>query len=136
MFLVDTNVVSELRRTERAHPAVVAWAARTNPDSMWLSAVTLFELELGAKRLAHRDAAQGFQILAWIDQSVLPAFRGRIIPFDATMARRCAALHVPNPRPERDAMIAATALTRDLTVVTRNVADFEPMGVRLLNPWL
>lgn len=82
-----------------------------------------------------RDAAQGVVLRAWIDGRVLPAFEGRILAVDMAVAQRCARLHVPDPRAERDALIAATALVHGLTVATRNVADFQPMGVDLLNPW-
>jgi predicted nucleic acid-binding protein len=85
--------------------------------------------------LERRDKAQGAMLRAWIDTRVLPAFDGRILSVDTAVAKRCARLHVPDPRADRDALIAATALVHRLTVVTRNVADFEAMGVDLLNPW-
>ncbi len=90
---------------------------------------------MGVLLVERRDAAQGVVLRSWLDKHVLPAFADRILPVDAAVARRCARLHVPDPRAERDALIAATALVRDLTVVTRNVGDFEATGVRLLNPW-
>lgn len=93
------------------------------------------ELELGVSLLERRDASQGARLRVWLEQQVLPEFVGRIIAIDEVVARRCAKLHVPDKRSERDALIAATALVHGLTVVTRNVADFEATGASLLNPW-
>ena len=134
-FLLDTNVLSELRR-DPPHAAVSGWAVAHNADLLFLSVVTILELEMGMLRLARRDGPQAAILREWITARVLPGFHGRILPVDTAVARRCAALHVPNPRPERDAMIAATALVHGLTVVTGNTADFARMGVPLLNPWL
>jgi predicted nucleic acid-binding protein len=135
MFLLDTNVISELRRPERANPNVVAWAAAFPAVSFFLSAISILEIEIGALRLVRKDSAQGALLRAWIDEQILPRFEGRILPVDTNVAQRCARLHVPDPRSERDALIAATALAHSLTVVTRNTADFEVAGVALLNPW-
>ena len=135
MFLLDTNVISELRLERRADANVVAWAARTDPDQSFLSVVTILEIEIGALRLERRDQAQGRRLRRWIDHDVLPQFHDRILPIGLEIARRCAALHVPDPRGERDALIGATALVHNFVVVTRNTADFAPMGVALLNPW-
>jgi predicted nucleic acid-binding protein len=136
MFLLDTNVISELRRPERADGNVVAWAGAISAASFFLSAISILEIELGALQIARRDAAQGAVLRAWIDDQILPRFEGRILAVDTAVAQRCARLHVPDPRSERDAVIAATAIVHGLTVVTRDVADFEPMGVALLNPWV
>ncbi|QCO00222.1 type II toxin-antitoxin system VapC family toxin (plasmid) [Azospirillum argentinense] len=135
MFLLDTNAISELRRPARANPGLLAWAGGVPPADLFISAITLFEIELGAGQVGRRDAAQGAVLRSWIDTQVMPAFRGRILPVDAEVAQRCATLHVPDPRPQGDSLIAATALVHRLTVVTRNVRDFEPMGIPLLNPW-
>jgi hypothetical protein len=135
MFLLDTNVLSELRRLDRTDPRVAAWADDLDPSDFFLSAITILEIEIGTQMIRRRDQAQGTMFRAWIDNSVLPAFDGRILPVDTAVAQRCARLHVPNPQAERDAMIAATALVHRLKVVTHNVADFEPMGVDLINPW-
>ena len=134
MFLLDTNVVSELRRP-RAEPRVVAWAEAQPADTQFLSVVSALELELGVLVMERRDPAQGARLRAWLEGRVLPAFVGRVLAVDLAVARRCAALHVPDPRPERDALIAATALVHGFTVVTRNVADFQPTGAVVLNPW-
>lgn len=136
MYLLDTNVVSELRRPERAHANVLTWASRTTSDLYALSVVTVLELERGTLLMERRDIIQGAILRRWFEQEVLARLAPRILPVDIAIARRCAALHVPDPRPERDALIAATALVHGLTVVTRNTADFEPMGVKLFNPWV
>ena len=137
MFLLDTNVVSELRKVGdgKADPLVVVWMSGVDAAALYLSAVTLMELELGILRIERRDPAQGGRLRAWMDNRVLPEFGERTLPIDAAVALRCAALHVPDPRSERDAFIAATALVHGMTVVTRNVTDFEATGVALLNPW-
>ncbi|MEQ1864153.1 MAG: type II toxin-antitoxin system VapC family toxin [Micropepsaceae bacterium] len=136
MFLLDTNVVSELRRPERADARVRAWAAGTPLEFYAISVVTLQELERGTLLMERRNAQQGAVLRRWLEEEVVKRLALRILPIDSAIARLCARLHVPDPRPERDALIAATALVHGLTVVTRNTADFEPMGVPLLNPWL
>jgi len=135
MFLLDTNVVSELRRPHRTNPKVAAWADSVSPSDMFLSTITILELETGALLLTRRDGGQGRLIQQWIEGRVLTAFTERILAVDTAVARRCALLHVPDPRPYRDSLIAATALVHRLIVVTRNRADFEPMAVSVLNPW-
>jgi predicted nucleic acid-binding protein len=135
MYLLDTNILSELQRPHRANAKVSAWARSVAPADLFLSAVTIMEIETGARMLLRRDTARGAVLRDWIDRQVLPAFAGRILPFDAAVATRCAELHVADRRPERDAMIAATALVHGLKVATRNVADFESTGVKLMNPW-
>ena len=137
MYLLDTNVVSELRKAKsgKADPNVVAWAQPIPVGSLFLSAITVLELELGVLLIERRDAVQGKVLRAWLDGSVLPAFEGRILPVDVEVARRCARMHVPDPRSERDALIAATALVHGMTVVTRNVPDFSGLDLPLLDPW-
>ena len=137
MFLLDTNVVSELRKSKagKANANVIAWANSVAYGSLFISAITVLELETGVLLLERRDSAQGAILRAWMDQHVLPAFHGRILPIDDTVALRCARLHVPDPGAERDALIAATALVHGMTVVTRNLGDFQSTGVKLLNPW-
>ncbi len=135
MFLLDTNVVSELRRPERADTQVLRWAASVAQPIQFLSSITILELEVGALSLRRKDEIQGNALWTWIRHSVLPQFAGRILPFSAETSLLCAPLHVPDRRPQRDAIIAATALEHRMTVVTRNVRDFATMGVPLLNPW-
>lgn len=135
MFLLDTNVVSELRRLDKANPVVAAWAASVPLTDFFLSAITILEIELGALSVGRRDKVQERVLRAWIDEQILPNFEGRILVIDTSVALRCARLHVPDPCAERDALIAATALVHGMTVVTRNLVDFGGMGVRRLNPW-
>ncbi|GAA0787915.1 type II toxin-antitoxin system VapC family toxin [Roseibium denhamense] len=137
MYLLDTNVVSELRKAGdgRADPNVVAWIAGQDPDSLYISAVTVMELEIGVLRIERKDAAQGARLRSWLDTMVLPEFQNRTLSIDTAAARTCARLHVPDPRSERDALIAAAALVHNMQVVTRNVDDFRPTGVKLINPW-
>ncbi len=134
-FLLDTNVISELRK-RAADPSVTAWAESHDRHSVYLSAVTIMEIELGIALIERRDAHQGAALRVWMTQQVLTGFAGRILPVDTAVSLRAAHLHVPNPRPERDAFIAATAAEHAMTVVTRNVADFDTCGVAVVNPWL
>jgi toxin FitB len=138
MYLLDTNVVSELRkaRAGKADPNVAKWAASVPVVRLFVSVIGIQELEIGVLLAERRDPRQGKVLRAWLDDHVLSAFAERILPVDTAVARRSAGLHVPNPRPVRDALIAATALVHGLTVVTRNVVDFESTGLQLLNPWL
>jgi hypothetical protein len=137
MYVLDTNVVSELRKASagKAHPNVIEWARRAPVSSLYVSAITILELELGILLLARRDVTEGAVLRRWMDKHVLEAFDGRVLAVDTAVAQQCAKLHVPDPRSDRDALIAATALVHGMTVVTRNVADFEPMGVPLLDPF-
>lgn len=137
MFVLDTNVVSELRkiRLGRADRYVAQWADSVDAVHLYLSAITVQELETGVLLVERRDPVQGAMFRTWLDSQVLPAFAGRILPVDTAVALRSARLHVPDPRPVRDCLIAATALVHGMTVVTRNIADFEASGVMLLNPW-
>ena len=137
MFLLETNVVSELRkiRLGKSDPRVATWADSVDAGNLYVSAITILELEIGILRLERKDAKQGEILRNWLTTLVIPEFRGRIFPIDTVIAQRCARLHVPDPRAERDALMAATALVHGLTLVTRNTADFETTGARLLNPW-
>lgn len=137
MYLLDTNVVSELRkaRAGKAHENVAAWAAKAPVASLFVSVITIQELEIGVLLAERRDPPKGAILRTWLEDHVLPTFADRVLPIDTPVARSSAALHVPDPRPVRDALIAATALVHGLTVVTRNVNDFRPTGVELLDPW-
>lgn len=137
MFILDTDVVSELRKVKagKADRNVSAWNKSVALAQTYLSSITIHELEFGALLLERKDRPQGAILRAWLDTRVLPEFEGRILPVDTAVAQRCAKLHMPDPRPLRDALIAATALVHGMTVVTRNVNDFKPTGVEILNPW-
>lgn len=137
MFLLDTNLVSELGKVRigKADRNVIQWAETLETNDLFVSTITLHELEVGVLLSERRDPHQGAILREWLDRLVLPAFDGRILPVDNVVARRAAKLHVPAPQPINDAYIAATALVHGMTVATRNTADFAAMGVQLLNPW-
>jgi hypothetical protein len=136
-YLLDTNVVSELRKIGdgKADANVVVWIEAEDAASFFISAISILELERGVLGVQRRDAAQGARLRAWLDNHVRPEFAGRILPVDDQIATRCAHLHIPDRRNEVDALIAATALVHGLTVVTRNVRDFEGTGVVVVDPW-
>jgi predicted nucleic acid-binding protein len=137
MYLLDTNVISELRKvgSGQANTSVALWADSVNAADLYISVITVQELEIGVALALRRDAQQGVVLRNWMDRHVLPAFKNRILPVDLAVAQLSAQLNVPDPRPVRDGLIAATALVHAMTVVTRNVADFQPCGVSLINPW-
>jgi predicted nucleic acid-binding protein len=137
MYLLDTNVVSELRKAKagNANRSVRAWANGVSASTLFLSAISILELEIGILLIERRDRSQAAILRSWMEGHVLPTFFGRILPVDTPVAQRCAALHVPSPCSDRDALIAATAMVHGMAVVTRNVSDFEPMGVAVVNPW-
>jgi hypothetical protein len=136
MYLIDTNVSSALRRKGRAESKVSTWAGSVRQPDLFMSAVTVLELEIGVLRMERRDGIQGAELRGWLDGQILPGFFERILPINTQIALTAARLHVLNPKPDRDALIAATALVHGLTVVTRNVADFAGTGVSILNPWM
>lgn len=137
MYLLDTNVVAELKKAKsrKADQNVLAWANSVSTASLFLSVMTVLELEMGILLMERRDPAQGAVLRFWLNTHVLPAFRDSILSVDTAVAQRCARLHVPDPRPGRDMLIAATALVHGMTVMTRNVDDCAPTGVDVLNPW-
>ncbi|WP_417828210.1 type II toxin-antitoxin system VapC family toxin [Thalassospira sp.] len=137
MFILDTNVISELRRARqgKADQNVVAWAQSIEATSLYISVITVLEIETGILQIERRDADQGKMLGNWFENHVLKAFENRILTIDKAVARRCAQLHVPDPKSERDALIAATALVHGMTVATRNVKDFDQTGVQIFNPW-
>ena len=137
MYLLDTNALSELRkrRSGKINAAVEAWAGTVDQAELYLSVITIMEVELGIALLERRDAHQAGVLRLWLHERVMPAFAGRILPITTPIALRCARLHVPDTKSERDAWIAATGLTHDLTIVTRNVADFAGTVATLLDPW-
>ena len=137
MYLLDTNVVSELRKSGDggADPNVVAWANGVAVTDLYLSVISILEIEIGVSLVERRDSPQGIMLRNWLEGYVLTAFAGRILPVNTAVARACARFHIPNPLPDRDALIAATALVNGMAVVTRNVSDFSPTGVEMINPW-
>jgi predicted nucleic acid-binding protein len=138
MHLLDTNVVSELRkvRSGKADPNVATWAATVPAGQSFISVITLHELEHGVLLVERSDSVQGAVLRQWLDVSVARAFAGRVLPVDESVARRAAGLHVPDPAPFRDALIGATALVHGLAMVTRNLRDFERFrGLRVVDPW-
>ncbi|PZU80720.1 MAG: VapC toxin family PIN domain ribonuclease [Shinella sp.] len=137
-YLLDTNVISELRKIGdgKADANVVAWVDQVDSASFFISAITILELERGILGVQRRDARQGARLRIWLDNHVRPEFTGRILSIDDAIATRCAHLHIPDKRNEVDALIAATALIHGLAVVTRNVKDFEGTGAIVVDPWL
>ena len=137
MYLLDTNVISELRKAKSKNidKNVAKWAQGVSAASLFLSVITILELETGILSVERRDSSQGAVLRTWMDTHVLPAFSERILPLDVAVAQRCAKLHVPDRKSDRDAIIAATALMHGMIVVTRNIKDYEQIGVELVNPW-
>ena len=137
MYLLDTNVVSDLRKARRTGKGsdLAAWAATVPSGDLYICSITLLELEIGVRRLERRDTQQGKTLRDWLDGAVVPAFTGRILSFDHAAAEVCAAFHVPDPAPDRDSYIAAIAVANDLSVVTRDTKDFARFNVELVDPW-
>jgi len=136
MYLLDTNVISELRKGNKADSRVKEWAGGISSSHLFISAITVLELEQGVLLKERKDSKQGAVLRAWLTSHVLPTFSDRVLPVDIAVAQRCAKLHVPDPRSERDALIGAAALVHGMTLVTRNLQDFDHMeGIELLNPW-
>lgn len=135
MYLLDSNIISEIRRLDRANAGVQAWLNATDSAEIYTSAVTMMELERGVLAMERKDKAQGAILRVWLEQTIKPAFAARILPIDERTAAICARLHVPNRAPENDAWIAALAIQYRLTLVTRNERDFERTGAKLLNPF-
>lgn len=138
MYLLDTNVISELRKVgdRRADANVMAWVGAVPRSHCYISVITVMELEIGIQRLERRDEAQGERLRTWFESRVLTEFASRTLPVDIVVARTTARLHVPDPRGERDALIAATGLVHSMAVVTRSVQDFSATGVRTIDPWM
>jgi predicted nucleic acid-binding protein len=137
MMLLDTNIISELRkvRSGRAAPAVVRWESTVSATELMLSVITIQEIEIGILRLARKDPRQAAVLREWLTQHVLATFRDRILPVTTEVALRCATLLIDDDRSCEDALIAATAFVHNMPIVTRNVDDFADTGVRVINPW-
>ena len=134
-YLLDTNVISEIRKDQRAHPSVRRWVASVDAREMYLSVITILESEMGILQFDRKDKQQARILHSWLHTRILPAFADRILPIDASTALIGARFHEPNPCSLRDSFIAATALVHGMTVVTQNVVDFSQTGVTVLNPW-
>ena len=137
MYLLDTNVLSEMRRIAigRGDRSVEAWARTVKTEDLFLSTISIEELEIGVLLVERRDPSQGKLLRAWLDGYVLPTFRERVLPVDIGIALCSAKFHLPAPHPIRDGLIAATALLRGMTVITRNTTHFVSTGVPVFNPW-
>ena len=137
MFLLDTNVVSELRKASinKADANVTEWAREQPLGSLFVSSVTILEIEMGILQKERKDPQQAAILRTWLNTHVLKAFSDRVLPFDTSVAIQCAKLHVPNPKSERDAMIGATCKVHGMTLITRNVKDFKHMSLDIINPW-
>ena len=135
MFILDTNVISEMRKGHKGDPNVVAWASKTDLSSMYVSVISLAEIETGVLLMENKDAGQGAILRKWLDDHVMKAFGNRIIDIDQFTAKAIANINVPNARPFKDSCIAASAMQHKMTVVTRNTKDFEGIKVNLINPW-
>lgn len=137
MYVLDTNVLSEMRKLRKGvvHPQVRLWSESANISDLYLSSLTVQEIEIGSVRLRKRDPSQSLLFKRWLEETVLVDFAGRILPVDADVARRSAQFYAKDTPPYRDTLIAATAYVHHMAVVTRNVKDFEGMGVTIINPW-
>ena len=137
MYVLDTNILSELRKGKsgKANQNVIKWANSVSTSSLYVSVITILELEIGILSKERKDPSQGAILRSWLNNHVMPAFAERILPIDTAIAQQCAKLHIANPRSERDSLIAATALVHGMTLITRNVCDFEKTGVEIINPW-
>ena len=134
-YLIDTNVASELRKSQRADPHVTAWVRRTQRSAMFLSVLVVGEMRRGIDILRHRDPNQAAALERWLESDLLPSFAGRILPVTLDVAEAWARLSIPGPLPVVDGLLAATARVHGLTVVTRNTRDFARTGVSILNPF-
>ncbi|PCJ31665.1 MAG: VapC toxin family PIN domain ribonuclease [Moraxellaceae bacterium] len=137
MYLLDTNVISELRKVKsgKANKNVQAWSLEVDSQLLYVSSITIHEIELGILMADRSDEVKGQVLRKWMNEHVLPAFEGRILSVDKQVALVSAGYHVPDPRPYRDTLIAATALVHGMTVITRNTGDFCLDGLKTLNPW-
>lgn len=135
MFLLDTDVVSALRASAEKDAKLVEWADQQQVFNLYISAISILELKLAILEKRKNNSAHGEKLNTWLQQQVLPAFKGRIVAFDGEMAEYCAALHVPNPKSERDAMIAATCIVNNMSLVTGKPADYRHIKINTINPW-
>lgn len=135
-YLFDTNVISELRKPPgRVNPRVASWADNLAEGNVYISSISVFEIERGILLKQRTDPVQAERLRDWFNGQVKVQFKGRILPFDEDVASVAAAMHVPDPKATADSLIAATAQVHSLIVATRNTPGFESMGVELVNPW-
>lgn len=137
MFLLDTNVVSDLRKVKSGNvdPDFREWASNLQIHQAYISVMTIFEIEMGIAKKERKDAVQGAILRDWFENKVRPTFKDRVLPITSEISTCAANLHVPDPKSDRDAFIAATGLEHGLIVVTRNIDDFINMQVGLFNPY-
>lgn len=135
MMLLDTNVLSELRKASRCHPAVAAWQQDQELEKQYVSVISLLELKLGIELEVRKNADFAARLTVWYENRIKITFRDRILPVDIRIAETCATLHAVRTRPHRDSLLAATALIHGLTIVTRNTGDFSDTGLSVVNPW-
>jgi toxin FitB len=134
-YLLDTNVVSEMRRRGAMHPKTAAWLGSIAPAQLYISSITIFEIERGVEKVALRDAKRGTELSTWLRRQVLPAFDGRVLTLDAEAALHAARLHAGRARLDADRLVAAIALAHAKVIVTRNVKDFAGLGVMVVDPF-
>ena len=134
-FLLDSNVLSEIRKGKKAHPHVQNWFENRKQDELATSVICLMELKVGIHRALKQDATFGLLLQEWYEKKIRPAFSNSALPFDLDCAETCAHLQSKRTLPFRDGMIAATALEKGLSLVTRNLSDFEGLGIKLVDPW-
>jgi predicted nucleic acid-binding protein len=133
-YLIDTNILSELQKGERANPGVRQWYARTPPEALYLSVLVIGEIRQGIERLQRRDPDQAARLEGRLE-IIVDTLQARILPVTAAIAQRWGRLNAPDPLPVIDSLLAATALEHDLTLVTRNVRDVDRTSVRWFNPF-
>jgi len=134
-WLVDTNVISEARKGSNCDPHVADWLARQAGELHYISAISMMEVKLGIELAQNRNPEFAAVLEAWYETKLKARFQGKVLQVDLEVAEVCARLHAVRTRSFRDSLIGATALLHDLRLVTRNVKDFQGMGVSLVNPW-
>ena len=135
MYLLDTSVLSVLRSPGEEDAKLVAWASQQQTFNLYVSSISILELKLAILQKRKISPGEGEVLNTWLQKQVLQGFKGRVVAFDGEMAEYCAALHVPNPKSERDAMIAATCLVKNLSLVTRHPSDYKHIKIQTINPW-
>ena len=135
MYLLDTSVLSVLRSPGEEDAKLVAWASQQQTFNLYVSSISILELKLAILQKRKISPGEGEVLNTWLQKQVLQGFKGWVVAFDGEMAEYCAALHVPNPKSERDAMIAATCLVKNLSLVTRHPLDYKHIKIQTIKPW-